>query len=37
MEIQLGAQESYPIDFYHRYDYLTAAAPRCSPQTPKSG
>jgi hypothetical protein len=35
MEIQFGAQGSYLIDFYHLCDYLAAAAPHCSPQTPK--
>jgi hypothetical protein len=33
MEVQFGAQGSYLIDFYHLCDYLSAAAPRCSPQT----
>jgi hypothetical protein len=37
MEIQLGAQGSHPIDFYHRYNYLATAAPRCLPQTPQVG
>jgi hypothetical protein len=36
MEVQFGAQGSYLIDFYHLCDYLTAAAPRCSPQTPQA-
>jgi hypothetical protein len=35
MEVQFGAQGSYLIDFYHLCDYLAAAAPCCSPQTPK--